>query len=211
MAILQGTKDQLLSNCRSRTGELSMVDAEGVMADGSEEISDFYAGVVAQSVLAGSPHRLARDVLASHPPNSSTDLFVDLARFKPASHNRGTACLGAEIHQTQDDLCLAPLQESTGRATTGVVQRVDPAGTVVSAGICFGGRAWATEAAHEARHRQASEGRRLGRRGAAGGQRAPHGGPQDSAFAIDRWFVGSPEVPRHPAVQATRTVDWLVL
>ena len=38
----------MLSDRRLRTGELSVVDAEGVMTNGNEEVEDFYAGIVAQ-------------------------------------------------------------------------------------------------------------------------------------------------------------------
>ena len=56
--------------------------------------------------------------------------------------------------------------------------------------FCSSGRcAWATEAAHEARHRQVSEIRHLGCRGAVGGQRAPHGLLQDFVSGFDRWGV----------------------
>ena len=72
MAILRGIKDQLLSDRRLRIGELSVVDIEGVMIDGSEEIEDFYAGIVAQSVSAGSSRRLARGASAPHPLNPSS-------------------------------------------------------------------------------------------------------------------------------------------
>ena len=96
MTILRGFKGQLLADRLLRIGEVSLVDAEGVMIDGSEEIHDFYAGIVAQSVSAGSPRRLARDVVASHPPNPSasqepeSDMFalrfgIQNGRFVDAS------------------------------------------------------------------------------------------------------------------------------
>ena len=71
MAILRVIKDQLLSDRRQRAGELSAVDIEGVMTDGSEDIEDFYVGIVAQSVSADLYQRLARDASASHPLNLS--------------------------------------------------------------------------------------------------------------------------------------------
>ena len=49
MAILRGLKDQLLNDRRMRSGELSMVDADGIMRGGDDEINDYYAGIVSSS------------------------------------------------------------------------------------------------------------------------------------------------------------------
>ena len=38
MAIIRGLKDQLLADRRLMIGETSLVDAEGVMTDGDEEV-----------------------------------------------------------------------------------------------------------------------------------------------------------------------------
>ena len=55
MAILRDLKDQLLTYRRLRTGEASIVDAEGVMVDGNEEIEDYYyAGIIGNSATGTS-------------------------------------------------------------------------------------------------------------------------------------------------------------
>ena len=41
MASVRGLKDQLLADRRLRIGETSLVDAEGVMTDGVEDVKDF--------------------------------------------------------------------------------------------------------------------------------------------------------------------------
>ena len=71
MAILRNIKDQLISNRRLRVGEISVVDAEGVMTDWSEEIEDYYAGIVAQSTSVDRSRSVARDASASHAVNPS--------------------------------------------------------------------------------------------------------------------------------------------
>ena len=48
MAILRSLKDQLIASCRTRIGEISVVDVEGVVADGNDDIDDFYAGLTTQ-------------------------------------------------------------------------------------------------------------------------------------------------------------------
>ena len=48
MAILRGLKNQLLADRRLRTGEVSLVEAEGVLIDGTDEIDNFYAGLIGQ-------------------------------------------------------------------------------------------------------------------------------------------------------------------
>ena len=52
MAILRGLKDQLLKDRHLRSGEASIVDAEGVMVDGNEEIEDYYVGLIENSAMA---------------------------------------------------------------------------------------------------------------------------------------------------------------
>ena len=66
MAILRGIKDQLLFHQRLRTGELSVVDAEGIMIDGNEEVEDSYAGIVAQLASVDFSKRPTGDASASH-------------------------------------------------------------------------------------------------------------------------------------------------
>ena len=79
MAILSGIKDQLLSDRRLGTGELSVLDAEGVMAGGNEEVEDFYAGIVAQSASAVFSKRHTGGASASHPsPTDSQELESDM-------------------------------------------------------------------------------------------------------------------------------------
>ena len=43
MAILRGFEDQLLRDRRMRNGELSMVDIDGIMMDGDDEMNNYYA------------------------------------------------------------------------------------------------------------------------------------------------------------------------
>ena len=45
LAILRGIKDQLLNDRRMRNGELSMVDLDGVMMDGDDELNHYYESV----------------------------------------------------------------------------------------------------------------------------------------------------------------------
>ena len=45
MAILRGLKNQLLAYRCSWTGEVSLVEAQGVMIDGIDGIDNFYAGL----------------------------------------------------------------------------------------------------------------------------------------------------------------------
>ena len=104
MAILRGLKAQLLTDRRLRIAEFSIVDAEGVMVDGHEEIEDYYAGIIG---------------------NSATALPRDPARFKSAAQSRGTACLGPEFRQSQGDFYLAPRYKTSERVATGFVQPND--------------------------------------------------------------------------------------
>ena len=48
MAILRDLENQLLADRRLRTGEVGLVEAEGVMIDGTDEIDIFYAGLIGQ-------------------------------------------------------------------------------------------------------------------------------------------------------------------
>ena len=91
MAILRGIKDQQISDRRLMVGEIGVVDAEGVMTDGSEEIEDFYAGFVAQSASADSSRSLARDASASHPmnPSNSQEPESDMAHYDLAYRTTG--------------------------------------------------------------------------------------------------------------------------
>ena len=59
MAILRRFKDQLVSDRRMRNGELSIIEAEGVMMDGNDEIDSYYAGLVSmpKSQLNSSENR----------------------------------------------------------------------------------------------------------------------------------------------------------
>ena len=52
MGILQGLKNQSLADRRLRTGEVSLVEAERVMIDGTNEINNFYAGLIGQETPA---------------------------------------------------------------------------------------------------------------------------------------------------------------
>ena len=92
MAILRGLKDQLLTDRRLRSGESSIVDKEGVMIDGNEEIEDYYAGLF---------------------ENNATAFPRDTARFKSAAQNRGAACFGPNICQSQDYFDVAPRYNSS--------------------------------------------------------------------------------------------------
>ena len=67
MAILRGLKDQLLTDRRLRIGEASMVDAEGVMVDGDEEIEVYYAVLIENSATA-----LPRENNATAPTRDAT-------------------------------------------------------------------------------------------------------------------------------------------
>ena len=81
MSILRGIKDQLISDRRLRVGEISVVDAEGVMTDGSEEIEDYYAGIVAQFTSIDRSRSVARDAPASPPANPSNSQEPGLDMF----------------------------------------------------------------------------------------------------------------------------------
>ena len=59
MATLRCIRDQLLASRRLRKGEISVVDAEGVMAGGNAEVEDFYAGLVANDVSTSSSHSVS--------------------------------------------------------------------------------------------------------------------------------------------------------
>ena len=48
MAILRGLKNQFLADRRLRTGEVSLVEAEGDMIDGTDGIDNFYACLIGQ-------------------------------------------------------------------------------------------------------------------------------------------------------------------
>ena len=58
-----------------RNGELSMVDIDGIMMDGDDEMNDYYAGIVSSPVSAvGSDHH-SRDISIS-PSQNSSDSFA---------------------------------------------------------------------------------------------------------------------------------------
>ena len=83
MAILRGIKDELLFDRRLRTGELRVVDAEGVMIDENEEVEDFYAGIVAQSASAVFSKRPAGRASASYPsPRNSLEPDSDMLALR---------------------------------------------------------------------------------------------------------------------------------
>ena len=88
MAILRGIEDQLISDSRLRVGNISVVDAEGVMTDGSEEIEDYYAGIVAQSTSVDRSRSVARDAPASHPVNPSNPQELESDMCALASSRR---------------------------------------------------------------------------------------------------------------------------
>ena len=57
-----------------RNGELSIVDIDGIMMDGNDEMNDYHAGIVTSSASAVGSDRLARDTSVSHP--SDQDMFA---------------------------------------------------------------------------------------------------------------------------------------
>ena len=54
MAMLRGLRDQLLASRLMRKGEVSVVEADGVMPDGDEEIGDFCPNLTTQDVSTPS-------------------------------------------------------------------------------------------------------------------------------------------------------------
>ena len=90
MAILRGLKDQLLKDRRLRCGEASIVDAEGVMVDGNEEIEDYYAGIIANSATA-LPQQPARSKKATQDTSDCAFLTRQFLRDWPPSPLKATS------------------------------------------------------------------------------------------------------------------------
>ena len=62
-----------------RNGELSIVDIDGIMMDGDDEMNDYYAGIVSSPVSAvGSDHH-PRDISISPSQRSSDCVFLNAA------------------------------------------------------------------------------------------------------------------------------------
>ena len=107
IAILRGFKDQLFRDRRMRNGKLSMVDIDGIMIDGDDEVNDYYAGIVSSSI---SPHPTSVVGLDRHPQDisisssqNSSGCCAEPSRFKSAAQNRGTDGLGTWIAPNQVD------------------------------------------------------------------------------------------------------------
>ena len=109
-----------------RNGELSMVDIDGIMIDGDDEVNDYYAGIVSSSI---SPHPTSVVGLDRHPQDisisssqNSSDCCAEPSRFKSAAQNRGTDGLGTWIAPNQVDPCSASCRKISSPVTTGFVQ-----------------------------------------------------------------------------------------
>ena len=78
MAILRGLKDQMLTDRRLRIGMARIVDAEGVMIDGNEEIEDYYAGLIENIATA----RQRENNATALPRNATTETDHDAFAVK---------------------------------------------------------------------------------------------------------------------------------
>ena len=107
MAILKSIRDQLHFDRRFRTGELSVVVAEGVMTDGNEEVEDFYAEMVAQSASAVFSKRPTGGASASHP---------SLKNFQEPESDTFALRLGIQNDRFVNANTGLPLDEGLGRA-----------------------------------------------------------------------------------------------
>ena len=77
MAILRGFKDQLLNDRRMRNGELSMVDIDGIMLDGNDEMNNYYASIVSSSTPLDASSVAARTASTSTSLHDSSETSAD--------------------------------------------------------------------------------------------------------------------------------------
>ena len=97
MAILRGLKGKLLADKRMRIGEGNLVDAEGVLVDGDEEIKNFYAGLIEDSATA-----LPQNITSMISPNHCETLGRVTAGFRGDARAKGYDEVSS-IHESEHD------------------------------------------------------------------------------------------------------------